>query len=113
VKRWRCPHCGAVMTMRPVGYWRRFLAPISTILESLRSKAEQGHWTAVVSRQRQQYWWGGFQRQSHFEGRPLSLAELVTKCVIAPTHSLTYREIRGIRELPHLTLAVTPPLGVP
>ena len=113
MKRWRCPDCGAVITMRPAGYWRRFLAPLETILESLRRKAETDRWTAEASRQRQQYWWRGFQRQSHFEGEPVSLAVLLTKCVIAATHSLTYREIRSVRHLPNLTLAVTPPLGVP
>jgi hypothetical protein len=35
LKRWRCPDCGAVHRYRPDSHWRRFLAPITTILAIL------------------------------------------------------------------------------
>ena len=65
MKRWRCVDCGAVHTMRPASHWRGFWATIVLIMSSLRAKVEGRRWLAEVSRQRQQYWWHGFQRQRH------------------------------------------------
>lgn len=111
MKRWWCPGCHAVITMRPLPYWRRFLAAIETIRRSLEAKLEGGHWIAGASRQRQQYWWRGFRKQSHFDGVARSLAELLEAGVIAATHSTIYREVRLLRLPVHPSLAVTPRLG--
>jgi hypothetical protein len=63
IKRWRCPACGAVHTMRPERYWRKFQAACTDIEKSLKSKIEHGRWLDSNGRQRQQYWWRGFKKQ--------------------------------------------------
>lgn len=63
VKRWRCPLCRTVHTMRPKGYWRKFQASCADIVKSLKCKIEHGRWLDSTGRQRQQYWWRGFKKQ--------------------------------------------------
>jgi hypothetical protein len=57
-RRWRCPACKCVYTMRPCGYWTRHRAPVWTIAEALRYRITQGFWkkTLGFSRQRQGHW---------------------------------------------------------
>ena len=58
LRRWRCPDCGTVYTMRPFGYWPRHHAPIRIILKSLCHKMLRGFWdkTLGLTRQRQEHW---------------------------------------------------------
>lgn len=107
MKRWRCVDCGAVHTMRPASHWRGFWATIVLITRSLLAKVEGRRWLAEVSRQRQQYWWRGFQRQRHVAGIPTSLRELEAQGVIAATHSMRFRRQEPMRYDPHRIFAVT------
>jgi hypothetical protein len=112
MKRWRCPDCGAVHTMRPSSHWRGFWASVTMILSSLKAKLAGGNWLMQVSRQRQQYWWRGYQLQRHLGGRPVSLSVLLHQQVIVTTHSLRFRTLAIMLQDPHRIFAVTPPLGL-
>jgi hypothetical protein len=63
LKRWRCPDCGSVHTVRPEGYWRGFWAKTEDILLRFKEEIRRGCWLKEVSRQRQQYWWRGLRKQ--------------------------------------------------
>ena len=108
MKRWRCPDCGAVHTMRPDSHWRGFWAERTTIIASLQRKEHNDRWLANICRERQQYWWRGFQIQRQFRERFESLEALVGQQVIAATHSLTHREIHHLQHDPHRIFAFTP-----
>lgn len=107
LKRWRCVDCGAVHTMRPASHWRGFWATIALILTSLGGKLAGQPWLADVSRQRQQYWWRGFQRQRRVDGAPASLDDLQVQGVIVATHSLRFRRLEILSHSPHLIFAAT------
>jgi hypothetical protein len=107
MKRWRCVECGAVHTMRPASHWRGFWATIVLIMRSLREKVEGRKWLAEVSRQRQQYWWHGFQRQRRVAGAPASLKDLEAQGVIVVTHSMRVRRQEPLSYDPHRIFAVT------
>lgn len=57
-RRWRCPICGRVYTIRPCGYWSRHSAPVWTIAEALRYRLTTGFWNKHLgpSRQKQGHW---------------------------------------------------------
>ena len=107
VKRWRCPSCRAVHTIRPSSHWRGFWATVGLIVSSLQTKIERGRWLATVSRQRQQYWWHRFQRQRHLQGAAVELSQLLAVGVIAATHSLRFRRVLPLAEDPYRIFAVT------
>ena len=109
MKRYRCPECKAVHTMRPQTHWRGFWAGWLTIVGSLLSKQEWGRWLKGVSRQRQQYWWKGYRKQAVRLGDwRSSVEELLEKDVIISTHSTKYCETRYCEGPPHLMYASTP-----
>ena len=99
LKRYCCVDCHGVHTLRPKTYWRRFQAAVSTIVKSLRSKIDHNCWLSELPRQRQQYWMQGFKTQLKViypaDGRNAyqRLKGLLTKNVIAVTHSLKWRQI--------------------
>ena len=109
VKRWRCPECRAVHTLRPDTHWRRFWAPLALIVASLQGKLEGHAWGPDFPRQRQQYWWQGFLRQRRMEGKPRELDALLREHIIAATHSLTDRAITPWPHPAYPRLAVTGP----
>jgi hypothetical protein len=111
VKRWRCPNCGTVYTMRPCLYWRRFLTPVWMILASLATKQRHDLWLSVFTRQRQQYWWRGYNLQSHFAGPVVDLDTLEAKGIMVATHSLTDREVHSFPLPPYRSFAATAPPG--
>ena len=113
MKRWRCPDCGGVHTMRPRQYWRGFWASWEVIVAAVLRKQEGRKWLSWINRQRQQYWWKGYQMQSRFEGGRLSVVQLLRRGVIVATHSVGYREIRPLLHGPHRIFAVTPPVRGP
>ncbi len=96
-------------TLRPETHWRRFWAPWALIVLSLRGKLEGQRWGPAFPRQRQQYWWQGFLRQSRIEGKPRELDVLLHEGIIVATHSLSDRAIIPWPHLPYLRLAVTGP----
>ena len=113
LRRYRCPDCGAVHTLRPHLYDRRFQVIWFTIFLSLLQKIVLGRWLSGVSRQRQQYWWRGFQKQAsrHQNVAPdTALATLVTLVAaehLLATHSLTHYERTPLGESPHRRFAAT------
>lgn len=110
MKRWRCPECGAVHTCRPSAYWRRFIAPVKSIIASLSAKLSLHHWPAGPSRQRQQYWHRGYLIQSRVDGLPpATIAELVDRNIIIATHSTADRTTELMPYPPYRRLASTAP----
>lgn len=112
IKRYRCVGCKAVHTLRPAQYWRKFLAPLTEIVNSLRLKIEHHRWSHQWGRQRQQYWWRGFRRRlvvAGVIGEPQlrQLWELLRAAIITATHSLRYFEIRRHIDTPYRTFAYT------
>jgi hypothetical protein len=99
--------CGAVHTMRPASHWRGFWATITLIMASLRGKLEGRRWLKEISRQRQQYWWHGFQRQRRVGGAPAALNDLEAQGVIVATHSLSVRSLAILSRSPHRIFAAT------
>jgi hypothetical protein len=107
VKRWRCPDCHAVHTMRPRSHWRGFWATAEAIVAVLTGKLAGQKWLSAFSRQRQQYWWRGYRKQSRFSGSVVPLPVLVASGIIVATHSLTHRAIRSFAQPVHRIFAVT------
>ena len=93
--------------MRPRSHWRGFWATAVTIASVLARKMAGESWVREFSRQRQQYWWRGYQRQSRFWGPVVPLPTLVAEGIIVATHSLTHRAIRAFAEPAHPIFAVT------
>jgi hypothetical protein len=56
LKRYRCPVCGAVIRLRPKGFFPRFQALIATIRSSIILKQSKNRWLAGVGRTRQLHW---------------------------------------------------------
>jgi len=56
VKRFRCPSCHVVVTIRPEGYWPRVRSSIITIFTTLHDRFESGRWGLEASRQRSGHW---------------------------------------------------------
>jgi hypothetical protein len=96
LKRYRCIDCHAVHTLRPKSHWRRFQATVDIMIQSLRTKIVDGLWLKIFSRQRQQYWFSGFGIQWARHNPPAErisyphLKSLLSKKIIAATHSLTW-----------------------
>jgi hypothetical protein len=67
VKRFRCPECSAVYTLRPDLFFRGFRYSLVTIALSLVKKITEGRFLSCLCRQIQQYWYKGFIFQSSRE----------------------------------------------
>jgi hypothetical protein len=115
LRRYRCPDCGAVHTLRPQFYDRRFQVIWFTIFLSLLKKITLGHWLSGISRQRQQYWWRAFKRHASRQQNFSSETALATLVALFEaehllgTHSLTHYDRTPLGEPPHRRLAVTFP----
>jgi hypothetical protein len=99
IKRYRCPDCRAVHTLRPQGFYRGFFYSRFSILIALLHKLIHNRWSKSLSRQVQQYWWRGFQRQAsyHRNRKQPDLAvlfELLRDGILAVTHSLQCEILR-------------------
>jgi hypothetical protein len=82
---------------------------VALIVVSLQGKIKGQTWGHDFARQRQQYWWQGFLRQSMVEGKPRELAALLREGIIVATHSLSHRAITPWPHPAHPRLAVTGP----
>jgi hypothetical protein len=117
LKRYRCPDCGAVHTLRPHLYDRRFQVIWFAIFLSLLQKITLGRWLPGWSRQRQQYWWRGFKKhasrkQNFVPATALSaLMALLEAGHLLATHSLTHYERTPLQKPPHRRFAATFPCG--
>lgn len=63
LKRYRCPECGVVIRLRPVGYWKRIQATIATVRQCLIDRLEKGRWPPGCNCARGRHWLGGLRRQ--------------------------------------------------
>jgi predicted RNA-binding Zn-ribbon protein involved in translation (DUF1610 family) len=62
LKRYRCPDCGCVITMRPDTHFSRFQASIETIRSSLSGKIEEKKWLPGILKSRQRYWFNNLKK---------------------------------------------------
>jgi hypothetical protein len=107
MKRWRCSECGAVHTVRPAEYWRRFLSSWYLIVASLIEKLLHGRWLSLASRQRQAYWKRGYLKQRQIAGGLAGVEELHDAGIIVATHSLTDRWVHRLQFTTHLSFSST------
>jgi hypothetical protein len=63
LKRYRCPECGVVLRMRPVGYWRRIQATIDSVRQCVMERLEKGRWPPGCNSARGRHWLRGLRRQ--------------------------------------------------
>jgi hypothetical protein len=56
LRRYRCPCCGCVIRMKPMGYLRGFQTAINTIRDDLFCRIKTGKWPAGSSGQRGRHW---------------------------------------------------------
>lgn len=92
VKRYRCPDCQSVHTMRPSSHWRRFHYSWQEIISSLLYKIRCNKWIRSIPRQNQQYWNKGLIIQSSRHRNIFSptvdvLRDIVIKLIIPSSHS--------------------------
>ena len=99
IKRYRCPDCRAVHTLRPQEYYRGFHYSVLTILFSLLNKIIEGRWLKCFSYQVQQYWYKGFcfqaSRRSNRKAPDIEvIKELFSQNIILVTHSVKCEILR-------------------
>jgi len=63
LKRYRCPCCGCVRRMKPVGYFRGFTVTVAAIRSSVALRVECGTWLGGLSHNRQSHWLRALNRQ--------------------------------------------------
>src|ERR1700678_4309573 len=56
LKRYRCPKCWVVVTMRPEGYWPRIRSSIVSIFKNLIFRIKECYWPPGFPRQRGGHW---------------------------------------------------------
>lgn len=106
LKRYRCPDCGAVHTVRPVEFSPGFHYPWKKIQASLDQKMRGGIFQKNTSRQCQQYWLKAYRFQVYRKGNfPSHMAAPKSQRMV--TFRLNYREIIYFATSPYLPFAVT------
>ena len=91
VKRFRCPDCSCVYTLRPDLFYPRFRYSLVTILASIVARLTEHRWLSCLPRQNQQYWYAGFRLQAiRFTNVPdVAALEQVLSCGLVPaSHAL-------------------------
>ena len=63
IKRYRCPNCKKVITMRPLGYWPRYCHRRETIYASLEGRLKSKRWPKELKRQVCGHWLRCLKRQ--------------------------------------------------
>lgn len=102
IRRYRCPECGCVYTMRPQELWPRFQAHVVTIIQSLSEKVTTHKWLTGISRQRQQYWFRGIKKQCRRMGmipKEITKAQITQLCevgIIITTHSMLHYQTHSV-----------------
>lgn len=93
LRRYRCPHCGCVIRLKPKGFFRRFQASIATIRSSLMSRLTGGGYLGGISISRQRHWLYGLVRNvaahlgNHWRGRLLDGFDRLVGCGYVPVTS--------------------------
>jgi hypothetical protein len=81
LKRFRCPGCGTVATVRPEGYWPRVRSAIATIYAVLNFRVNSGLWPEGSARQRCGHWLRRFGRKVRMDFGPnADFAETLEFC---------------------------------
>lgn len=99
IKRYRCPDCRAVHTLRPERFYKGFHYSVLTILLSVFNKIVEGRFLKCLSRQAQQYWYKGFCLQAcRYSNRKAPdievFKELFSQNIIPVTHSFECEILR-------------------
>ena len=99
VKRWRCPDCSAVHTMRPISHWSRFQYSRFVILLCMVSRVACKKWQWSQERQNQQYWYRGLVKQSSRHINTPSpdvgaIRRLIAISAIPVSHSIQSEQMR-------------------
>lgn len=81
LKKYRCPGCSAVVTMRPEGYWPYFQSTIKFIYESLKVRIETRYWPSGFSRQRGGHWLRRFTNYAQMENQ-INLKSFLDFCFL-------------------------------
>jgi hypothetical protein len=85
VKKYCCPDCGSVHTMRPSTHWSRFQYCVFVILWCLLNKIKHNRWRSSYSRQNQQYWFKGLIIQSsRHKNTQVPTIEVLRKLILKP-----------------------------
>ena len=73
VKRFRCPECGRVFTLRPDGFYPRTQSCILSVFLALLAMLTSGRWPPPSRRQRRRHWMRRFERfaAGHFPAEDL------------------------------------------
>jgi hypothetical protein len=64
LRRYRCPHCGCVIRLKPEGYFPRFQSSIETIRTIIGDLLEKRPAGRGVSRTRSAHWLGALRRKT-------------------------------------------------
>jgi hypothetical protein len=111
LKRWRCPECKAVHTVRPVQYSPRYHYPKHQQIKSLLEKFSGKPFLKAIPRQVQQHWKKMFLRQLKQRANwPDPLTSLKTQLKISQFYlskQIVHCENWLAAESPYLTFALT------
>ena len=64
LKRYRCPCCGCVITLRPDTHFSRIQASKETICSSLSCRIETKQWPLGLSKSRQRHWLNNLKKKT-------------------------------------------------
>ncbi len=56
LKRYRCPTCGTIIIMFPIGYWKHYQSSIKDIFLILQWRLTSYRWPSWTTRQRAGHW---------------------------------------------------------
>jgi len=111
LKRYRCPDCHAVHTVRLEGFLPRVQTSIDKIISVVKSRIDGKKYLLKLNRQSQQYWWKGFLFQSKRLKRKKSLKDFLETQIVQrglfTGKALKYRVIPTVYNSPYLSFAVT------
>ena len=64
LRRYRCPHCGCVIRLKPQGYFARFQSSIETIRTTICDLVDRKPSSSGVSRTRKAHWLKALKRKA-------------------------------------------------
>jgi DNA-directed RNA polymerase subunit RPC12/RpoP len=63
LKRYRCPSCGCLITMRPASHFSGFQSSRATIRSALQHRLKHGRWPSDLASARMRHWLTNLKRQ--------------------------------------------------